>query len=454
MAPPQQIHHEEHHGILHVHHDLHQNDAEEKSDGPPLETCRQCRTKLAVAAQFCSECGQQRPEILLPGQRKLSFIEKDCVNESGIRRTAWLFVHAEVMDSPCILRYGGKYELMSIGFVVYLVVADIFVSIHEVGQYFHDSIVLHGFEALIYAIFTVEYCTRVWSCMESKEYAELGPIKGRLKLMRGAIECVDFIVLFAYYIMFIPGFDKLKGLSALRMIRLLRVAALLKVERKTSSFSKIVAVLKSKKSELMATLFTAAVLMVMSATTIYYLEVGAQPTNFGSVPAAMWWSVTALTTVGYGDVVPMTAGGKFVASITAFFGVGLFALPAGILGSGFVEEVEKARHLAAMAEEFQDDDGVGSELLEEEEEEEALISDIAAEVETLRSTAVSLHSGQNEILKLLRSIDPSFDFQSPSVDTSMDTETLRRLGPDQELAALQESVHLKLKKLKQKRQKR
>merc|ERR1719375_767014 len=103
----------------------------------------------------------------------------------------------------------------------------------------------------------------------------------------------------------------MKGLSALRMIRLLRVAALLKMERKTSSFSKIVKVLKVKKSELLATLFTAAVLMVISATMMYYLENTTQPDAFSSVPAAMWWAVTTLTTVGYGDVVPKTTFGKF-----------------------------------------------------------------------------------------------------------------------------------------------
>jgi len=113
--------------------------------------------------------------------------------------------------------------------VVYLVVADIVVSIHEIGVLIKSSPVYTRIEAMIYGVFTAEYMIRLWSCMESKTLADMGSCRGRLKLMRGVIEMVDLIVLVAYYINFIPGFSRLKGLSALRMVRLLRVAALLKV---------------------------------------------------------------------------------------------------------------------------------------------------------------------------------------------------------------------------------
>merc|ERR1719272_812478 len=81
--------------------------------------------------------------------------------------------------------------------------------------------------------------------------------------------------------------------------------------------------------------------MVMSAAVMYYIETDAQPVVFGSIPASLWWSVTALTTVGYGDVYPITSIGKFTACVIAFFGVGIFALPAGILGEGFMQAMEK-----------------------------------------------------------------------------------------------------------------
>merc|ERR1719199_1621984 len=77
---------------------------------------------------------------------------------------------------------------------------------------------------------------------------------------------------------------------------------------------------------------------------MFYIETDAQPVKFGSIPASLWWSVTALTTVGYGDVYPMTSQGKLTACMIAFFGVGIFALPAGILGEGFMEAMEKPGH--------------------------------------------------------------------------------------------------------------
>lgn len=337
--------------------------------------------------------------------------------------------------------------MMTICLVIYLVVADIIFSIPEVGKVAKKSAFIQSLEQTIYGIFTVEYVMRLWSCMESQELAELGSCKGRLKLMRGVIEMVDLVVLLAYYIMFIPGMDKLQGFSALRMIRLLRVAALLKVERKTSSFSKIVSVLKTKRSELMATLFTAAVLMVMSATTMYYLENEAQPDAFSSVPDAMWWSVTALTTVGYGDVVPITASGKVLGSIVAFFGVGLFALPAGILGSGFVEEVDKAKQNAQEEDEEEEID----EFAEQQEEEASTISKVADDVKVLRGTVEGLLGGQREIQSLLGDICPSLGLgvspsRSPTRRLALDALT----GPtsDNDLAALQESVSFKLDNLR------
>merc|ERR1719502_2110874 len=107
--------------------------------------------------------------------------------------------------------------------------------------------------------------------------------------------------------------------------------------------------------------------MIMSASMMYYFEKATQPEAFRSIPAAMWWSVTALTTVGYGDVVPRTPAGQFLASVVAFFGVGLFALPAGILGSGFVEEVDKEKKLLAAAE-IEEEEEL-EEVLDQEEEE-------------------------------------------------------------------------------------
>jgi len=390
-------------------------------------------------------CGGARPKVKSPKARRPSLLEEDCIHTSGCRHAVWLFVHSEVRDSPWILRHAQKYELMTIFFVIYLVVSDIIVSIPEIGAVTKESQVYFMFEAFIYGVFTVEYLMRMWSCMESRELAALGPLQARLKLMKGVMEVVDLVVLIAYYINFIPGFSQLKGLQALRMIRLLRVAALLKMERKASSFGQIVNVLKTKKSELMATLFTAVVLMIMSATTMYYLENDTQPEGFASVPGAMWWSVASLTTVGYGDVVPMTPAGKVLGAVVAFFGVGLFALPAGILGSGFVEEVERAKKLAEKENADSDED---QEMLNEQEDEMNKITLLTDNIKAMRSSAEEMQRGQREVVNLLNGVCPTLEIPNPVPSQGQAAKDPDALVTDQDLVDLQDSVTLKLERLK------
>jgi hypothetical protein len=210
---------------------------------------------------------------------------------------------------------------------------------------------------------------------------------------------VDLVVCGAYYINFLPGFGALQGMGALRMIRLLRVATLLKVERKTNSFGNIIKVFTTKRLELLSTVFMAAVLMVTSAAVMYYIETDAQPVVFGSIPSSLWWSVTALTTVGYGDVYPITGFGKFTACIIAFFGVGIFALPAGILGEGFMEAMEKPVNAEL--------DQIGTDLCDSMKQKEEKAKQVKAGIEALHVKAERVQKGQQQILKLLHALTPS-----------------------------------------------
>jgi voltage-gated potassium channel len=132
----------------------------------------------------------------------------------------------------------------------------------------------------------------------------------------------------------------LRTLRAIRLIRLLRV---LKIARYSESLQLLGRVLLSRRSELFITLVAVTVLLVVSSTLMYYAERDAQPEQFSSIPAAMWWGVETLTTIGYGDILPVTVTGKIINSFIALLGIGLFALPAGILGSGFVEELQRRR---------------------------------------------------------------------------------------------------------------
>ena len=128
-----------------------------------------------------------------------------------------------------------------------------------------------------------------------------------------------------------------------RLLRIFRLLRLLKLGRYHSSLGLLGKVLKNRREELVISLALVAMLVVVASTLMYALEHEAQPKAFSSIPAAMWWGVVTMTTVGYGDVYPVTTAGKVVAGLSLLLGVGLFALPAGILASGFSEELQRER---------------------------------------------------------------------------------------------------------------
>jgi voltage-gated potassium channel len=120
-------------------------------------------------------------------------------------------------------------------------------------------------------------------------------------------------------------------------MRLLRIAKLGRYYRALHIMSRVI---RNQKEELILTVSVMLILLVISSALMYHAENGAQPENFPDIPATMWWSIVTLTTVGYGDVYPITSTGKALAAIIAVFGIGMVALPAGIIGSGFVEEIQ------------------------------------------------------------------------------------------------------------------
>ncbi len=193
------------------------------------------------------------------------------------------------------------------------------------------------FEIVSVAIFTVEYLARVWVCTEDPEYAH--PVKGRLRFAVQPMVLMDLIAIVPFYIPLLVTFD----LRFARALRLLRVFRLIKITRYSQSMSIVGSVLRSRREVLLSTLFVTFVLLFMASVLMYLAEREAQPEGFSSIPAAMWWGMVTLTTVGYGDLAPATALGRILGAVVALFGIGLFALPAGILGSAFVDELEARR---------------------------------------------------------------------------------------------------------------
>ena len=196
--------------------------------------------------------------------------------------------------------------------------------------------IFNYFEAFSVAIFTLEYVGRIWACTVVEKYAR--PITGRIRFSLTPLLIIDFISIVPFYLPFI-GVD----LRVVRSLRLLRLIRILKLARYSSALRTIGAVFKSKKEELILSFVALMILLILSASLMYYAENNAQPDIFSSIPATVWWAVVTLTTVGYGDVYPITTAGKVIAGIISILGIGMVALPAGIISSGFVNQLNKQR---------------------------------------------------------------------------------------------------------------
>lgn len=191
-------------------------------------------------------------------------------------------------------------------------------------------------EAVLGLIFLLEYAARLWAAAEQPERREW---KGRLYFLLSPAAMLDLFVVAGTLL---PALGL--PLMPLRLVRLLRILSLAKLGRTSSALRHIVTAVASRREELVLTAGFAGVLLVFGATSLYMLEGQTQPDQFGSIPRALWWSVVTMTTIGYGDVYPVTPLGRLAASVVAFGGIGLIALPTGILAAAFSESYRQEKH--------------------------------------------------------------------------------------------------------------
>lgn len=191
----------------------------------------------------------------------------------------------------------------------------------------------YGFEVVSLIVFSFEYITRVWAS------AEINPDKpwaSRLNYILSPLALIDFLAIAPFYFGLFIQIDT----RYLRVVRLLRV---LKFTRYSRSLSTLLQVLKNELPGIISALSILLMLIVLASSALYLVEHKAQPHAFGSIPQAMWWATITLTTVGYGDVVPVTMFGKVLGMVITILGVGIAALPAGIIASGFTTEMQNRR---------------------------------------------------------------------------------------------------------------
>ncbi|MEQ9405767.1 MAG: ion transporter [Cyclobacteriaceae bacterium] len=192
------------------------------------------------------------------------------------------------------------------------------------------------FEIFSVIIFSIEYLLRVWTCVENKKFR--GAFIGRLKFISSPMALIDLLAIIPFFLPFI-GVD----LRFLRVLRLFRVFRILKMARYSKAFDLIKDVLKEKKEELFITAGLTAIILVIISTLMYYVEREAQPEHFSSITKALWWGIVTLTTVGYGDVFPITPIGKLMGGIITLMSIGIIALPSGIIASGYTEQIIKRK---------------------------------------------------------------------------------------------------------------
>ena len=225
-------------------------------------------------------------------------------------------------------------------FLISLIIANIIAVVLETVDSIYNAYQIQFiiFERISTFIFLIEYLLRVWVSVEDKiKNIKERPILIRLRYMCTWPAIIDLLAVLSGLLPMIFEVD-LRILRALRMLRLLKFSRYFKV------MNLLLGVLKEEKQSFLAAMFLLVIAMLIASTGIYIFEKDAQPNKFGSIPEAMWWAVATLTTVGYGDVTPVTPMGKLFGAIITIIGIGTVALPSGILASGFSDQLKRRQN--------------------------------------------------------------------------------------------------------------
>jgi len=241
-----------------------------------------------------------------------------------------------------ILEKAHEHDLSSRSFDIFIVtliflnvIAVILETVQGLAVRYH--LFFLAFEIFSVTVFTIEYALRIWSIRVNKKYRD--PFTGRLRYIVTPMALVDLFAILPFYLPIFMPFD----LRFLRILRLFRLFRIFKIGRYSHAVQMIGKVFKSKKEEFVISLVIVFILLITASSFMYIVEHKAQPEIFSSIPASMWWGMITLTTVGYGDVIPATGIGRFLGMIIALLGIGVVALPTGILASGFADAMRNEK---------------------------------------------------------------------------------------------------------------
>ena len=238
-----------------------------------------------------------------------------------------------------ILEKSQKGDILSTIFDYFIVilislnVASVFLETFELSVYLNNF--LRKFEIFSIIIFTIEYILRLWT--STLLYPDKNSFVARVKYVFSFMAIIDLLSILPFYLPFFFNVD-LRVLRALRLVRLLRI---FKANRYTHAIQKVLFVIKNKSTDLISSIFVIFILMLISSVLMYSVESPVQPEVFKNGFSGLWWAVATFTTVGYGDIYPITSVGRFLSAIIALLGIGLVAVPTGIVTSGFMEASSK-----------------------------------------------------------------------------------------------------------------
>jgi voltage-gated potassium channel len=246
--------------------------------------------------------------------------------ETWRARFDWLLAPSESPPWPNRLVNG-----ILVGFVLASIVTAVLETVEDAQRF---DWLLHLVEAVVVAVMVVEYLLRFWTAPEREAIGARSPWQTRARYATSFVGLVDLLA-------WLPTVLALVVPIPADALRLLRVLRLLKLARYTPALNLFAAVIRNESRALLATLLVVAVLLVLEATIMYLLEREAQPKVFASIPHSMWWAIVTIATVGYGDMFPVTPAGKAFGGLVMVIGIAVFAVPAGILATGFASEIRK-----------------------------------------------------------------------------------------------------------------
>ena len=217
--------------------------------------------------------------------------------------------------------------LLAVGVVVAIAMVETLPN----SDYTTNSFIRHIREAA-WIVLTVEFFLRIWA--EPERTTPRGALVSRIAYLRSPLGIVDLLAVLPAWINLVHDVD-------LHWFELAAALSLFKLSRYVPALSLVWNVVVRQSRSIFAALVVLSILLVVAATVIYFFEYEAQPDSFESIPQSLWWAITTMATVGYGDMAPITPIGRLIGGIAMVFGIAMFAVPAGILASGFAEELRK-----------------------------------------------------------------------------------------------------------------